>query len=159
MGSQTIAEFAATVGSETGVSRWFDVPQVRISGFAELTEDHQAIHVDPVYAAATPFGGTIAHGFLVLSLLSAMLADIMAPLSDRAMAFNYGFEKIRFVSPVRAGSRIRGRVVLSGSSARPNGDQLHRFAVTVEIDGEPKPAMIAEWLVLDRPINHRGNFE
>jgi acyl dehydratase len=146
----TIADLQQRVGEELGASRWFVIGQVRISDFAELTEDRQAIHIDPVAAAATAFGGPIAHGFLGLSLLSAMLADVLPPLTDRAVLINYGFDKVRFVSPVHAGSRIRGRMKLTESTPRSNGDQLNRYSVTVEIENAPLPALIADWLTIER---------
>jgi acyl dehydratase len=148
----TISDHQQRVGEELGASRWFAIGQARIDEFAELTEDRQAIHIDPVAAAATAFGGPIAHGFLGLSLLSAMLSDVLPPLTDRAALINYGFDKVRFVSPVRAGSRIRGRIKLTESTPRPNGDQLNRYSVTVEIENELRPALIADWLTLERPV-------
>jgi acyl dehydratase len=151
--SLKLTEFQENVGREIGVSRWFPIGQARIDGFADLTEDRQGIHVDTASAAQSAFGATIAHGFLVLSLLSAMAAEVLPPFDDRAFSMNYGFDKVRFVSPVRAGARVRGRFTLAAASARANGDQLNRFSVTVEIEGETKPALIAEWLTLDRPVN------
>ena len=148
---RTIADRQQCVGEELGLSRWFVMGQNRIDEFAELTEDRQAIHIHPVAAAATAFGGPIAHGFLGLSLLSAMLLDLLPPLAERAVLINYGFDKVRFVSPVRAGSRIRGRMKLTESTPRLNGDRLNRYSVTVEIENEPRPALIADWLMIERP--------
>jgi len=97
------SELQALIGQEVGVSKWFDVTQARIDAFADCTEDHQFIHVDPEAASATPFGGTIAHGFLTLSLASAMSYDAVAPLEGVVMGVNYGFDKLRFLAPVPAG--------------------------------------------------------
>ena len=103
------AALQALIGTEVGVSRWITVDQARIDAFAETTEDRQFIHVDPEAAKATPFGGTIAHGFLTLSLASAMSYDAVAPLEGVVMGVNYGFDRLRFLAPVPAGSNIRGR--------------------------------------------------
>src|ERR1051325_3272680 len=105
----SIEDIKSRIGSEVGVSDWILVDQARIDSFADVTEDHQFIHVDPEAAARTPFGGTIAHGFLTLSLLSRMAADAMLRPDGVKMGVNYGFEKIRFLAPVRSGSRVRGR--------------------------------------------------
>ncbi len=148
-----IAEFKENVGREIGVSRWFPIGQARIDDFADLTEDRQGIHVDTAAAAQSAFGATIAHGFLVLSLLSAMAAEVLPPFDDREFSLNYGFDKVRFVAPVRAGGRVRGRFTLVEASPRTGRDQLNRFAVTVEIEGETKPALVAEWLTLERPVS------
>jgi acyl dehydratase len=148
----TIADLQQRVGEELGVSRWFVIGQARIHEFADLTEDRQAIHIDPVAAAAGAFGAPIAHGFLCLSLLSAMLTDVLPTPTDRAVLINYGFDKVRFISPVRAGSRTRGCVKLTDSTARANGDQLNRYSVTVEIENEARPALVADWLTIERPV-------
>ena len=139
----------ALAGGELGVSSWFDMPQSRIDAFADVTLDHQFIHVDPLRAAAeTPFGGTIAHGFLTLSMMSAMVYEVVPEIDGTASALNYGFDKIRFLTPVRAGGRIRGRFVLAGLTRRSDKEVLMRYAVTVESDGSDKPALIADWLGL-----------
>src|SRR5665213_2409439 len=104
-----INELIGLAGTETGVSKWFTIDQKRIDAFAEITEDRQFIHVDPDAARATPFGGTIAHGFLTLSMFSAFASDALPRIDGLAMGVNYGFEKLRFLSPVPAGARIRGR--------------------------------------------------
>jgi acyl dehydratase len=96
----TIAQLQAKIGTETGVSRWFEISQARIDAFAEVTEDRQFIHVDPVAAKATPFGGTVAHGFLTMSMLSAIAYDALPRVEGLAMGVNYGFDKVRFVAPV-----------------------------------------------------------
>lgn len=142
------AAYAARVGQEVGVSDWFDVGQTRIDRFADVTEDFQFIHVVPARAAATPYGGTIAHGFLSLSLLSAMMARTLPVIAGQAFEINYGFNKVRFLAPVRAGSRVRGRFVLAGLETRRPGERLLTIGVTIEIEGEDKPALAAEWLIL-----------
>ena len=144
----TLAELQAKIGTETGVSRWLEISQARIDAFAEVTEDMQFIHVDPEAAKATPFGGTIAHGFLTLSMLSAMAYDALPRIKGIAMGVNYGFDKVRFINPVRAGSRIRGRFKLESIVERSPGEFQTRNTVTVEIEGQSKPALIAEWLGL-----------
>ena len=138
----------AAVGTEIGVSDWIEVTQDRIDAFADATEDRQFIHIDPVLAAQTPFGGTIAHGFLSLSLLSRMGADVMLVPDTTKMAVNYGLDRVRFLAPVRAGKRVRGRFVLTGMTEKSPGQILLTHAVTVEIEGEDKPALLADWLGL-----------
>ena len=138
----------AQVGREIGVSDWIEVSQDRISEFAEATEDRQFIHVDPAAAAQTPFGGTIAHGFLSLSLLSRMAADVMQVPDTTKMAVNYGLDRVRFIAPVRAGSRVRGRFILDAVDEKAPGQLLMRHSVTVEIENQPKPALTAQWLGL-----------
>ena len=134
------------IGQEVGVSRWIEVSQARIDAFADCTEDHQFIHVDPEAARATPCGGTIAHGFLTLSLASAMSYDAVRPLDGVVMGVNYGFDKLRFLAPVPAGSRIRGRFRLLAADDKGQGRWLLKHELTVEIEGGDKPALIAEWL-------------
>ena len=150
MSEITLDTYKAMVGQEVGVSRWFDVGQDRINRFADVTEDHQFIHVDQERAKATPFGGTIAHGFLTLSLLAPMAFDAEPKLSRRVMAVNYGFDKVRLMAPVPAGSRIRGRFVLKEIVDRSPREIMARTEVTVEIEGGTKPALVAEWLGLSR---------
>lgn len=138
------------VGQELGASDWFAIDQQRIDAFADATLDHQFIHVDPEKAKATPFGTTIAHGFLTLSLLPFLqesMADLIVP-EGMKMGMNYGFDKIRFMAPVRVDSRVRARAKLLEADERRPGQWLLRFAYTVDIEGEDKPALIAEWLVL-----------
>jgi len=136
------------VGEEVGVSSWIAIDQDRIDAFADATEDRQFIHVDPAGAAASQFGGTIAHGFLTLSLLSRMGAEAMLLPDSLRMAINYGLEDVRFLAPVRAGKRIRGRFTLDSVDEKGPGRVLIRHRVTVEIEGEDKPAMTALWLGL-----------
>ena len=140
------SDLQSLIGTEVGVSRWIEVDQARIDAFAKITEDEQFIHVDPEAAKATPFGGTIAHGFLTLSLASAMSYDAVAPLEGVVMGVNYGFDKLRFLAPVPAGSKIRGRFKLLGAEDKGGGRWLLKHELTVEIDGAEKPALIAEWL-------------
>ena len=142
----TTAELLARVGQEVGVSDWIEIDQARIDAFADCTEDHQFIHIDPVAAAQTPFGGTIAHGFLTLSLMSQMSYQAAPVLEGVAMGVNYGFDKLRFLQPVRAGSRVRGRFKLLSAEEKGPGRWLIKNEVTVEIEGGDKPALIAEWL-------------
>ncbi|MFB8004696.1 MaoC family dehydratase [Nocardia sp. NPDC056000] len=135
-------QLRAAAGTEIGVSDWFLIDQQRIDRFAEATGDHQWIHVDPERAAAGPYGRTIAHGFLTLSLVVPMTAQVMT-FSAARMAINYGLNKVRFITPVPVGSRIRGRFTLNTVTDIPGGVQAER-TVTVEIEGESKPACVAE---------------
>ena len=146
------------VGKEVGVSRWFTVDQTMIDTFADATLDHQFIHTDPERARAeTPFGGTIAHGFLTLSLLSAMNYDCAPRVREQTMGINFGFDKVRFMAPVKTGKRVRGHFVLK--DARFRGAELLaiNYAVSIEIEDERKPALTADWITLiqfdaaDRP--------
>ena len=142
----SIEEIEARVGSEIGASDWILVDQQAIDAFAEVTQDHQFIHTDPEAAARTPFGGTVAHGFLSLSLLSRMAADVMLVPEGLKMAVNYGFERVRFIAPVRSGRRVRGRFVLTGAEEKRPGRWQLVHDVTVEIEGEGKPALTATWI-------------
>ena len=144
----SIEEISAKVGSEVGVSDWILVDQARIDAFADVTEDPQFIHIDPEAAARTPFGGTIAHGFLTLSLLSRMAADAMVRLEGVKMGVNYGFERVRFMAPVRSGKRIRGRFTLVRFEEKRPGQWQVVHDVAVEIEGEEKPALVAQWIGL-----------
>lgn len=144
----SLDEIRSRVGQEVGVSSWLTVDQARIDSFAEATEDRQFIHVDPAAAAQTPFGGTIAHGFLSLSLLSRMAAEATFLPEGLKMAINYGFDRVRFLAPVRSGRRVRGRFTLDSAEEKAPGQWLMRHKVTVEIEGEDKPALTAEWLGL-----------
>ena len=144
----SLDEIRARIGSEVGVSSWLTIDQARIDAFAEATEDRQFIHTDPSAAAQTPFGGTIAHGFLTLSLLSRMAADAMLIPDGVRMAVNYGLDRVRFLAPVRSGSRVRGRFTLDSIEEKVPGQVLMRHIVTVEIEGEERPALTAAWLGL-----------
>ncbi|WP_138509462.1 MaoC family dehydratase [Maricaulis alexandrii] len=141
-------DLAGIVGQEVGVSDWIEIDQERINVFADVTEDHQFIHIDEEKAKQTPFGGTIAHGFLTLSMLSALAAGTSLVIDGIQMGINYGFEKVRFLQPVRAGKKIRGRFTLAEATERKPGQWMLKYAVSVEIEGEEKPALMAEWLTL-----------
>ena len=141
----SIRELASRVGQEVGVSPWVAVDQARIDTFAKAIDDFQWIHVDPERAKGSPFGGTIAHGFLTLSLLSH-LSERTFSFSDRRMGVNYGLNRVRFTSPVPAGARVRARFTLAKfEPIEGNGVQV-TWNVTVEIEGKDKPALVAEWL-------------
>jgi acyl dehydratase len=145
----SVDEMLSRVGSEIGISPWRVVTQEMIDKFADATDDHQFIHVDPVRAAAeTPFGGTIAHGFLSLSLLSAMAYETVPPLENAEMGINYGFDRLRFVSPVKCGARVRTRFKLAEANVRPSGWVQVAYDLTIEIEGEKKPAITARWLTI-----------
>jgi acyl dehydratase len=139
-------EIKARIGTEIGVSAWIPIDQKAIDTFADVTGDHQFIHVDPEAAAKTPFGGTVAHGFLTLSLLSQMAAGVMLVPPTIRMAVNYGFEKIRFIAPVRSGRKVRGRFNLLSAEEKKPGQWQFLHHVTVEIEGEDKPALTADWI-------------
>jgi acyl dehydratase len=144
----SLTEIKSAVGREVGVSSWIVIDQARIDAFADATEDRQFIHVDPEAAAQTPFGGTIAHGFLSLSLLSRMGAEAMLVPNGMKVAVNYGLDRVRFLAPVRSGKRIRGRFTLDSVEEKAPGQILLRHSVSVEIEGEEKPALSATWLAL-----------
>jgi acyl dehydratase len=141
--------YRGMVGHEIGTSSWHLVDQKRIDSFADVNEDHQFIHVDPARAKAeTPFGGTIAHGFLTMSMLSLFSYEVMPRLEGATRSINYGFDRLRFISPVPAGSRIRGRFTLNEATLRNPNELMTRTNVSVEIEGEAKPALVADWLGL-----------
>lgn len=145
----TLEAYQAMVGREIGVSSWHLIDQPRIDTYAGVIEDHQFIHVDPERAKReTAFGTTIAHGFLTMSMLSVMSYEVMPAIAGTTMGVNYGFDKLRFISPVRSGKRVRGRFVLAEAKLRKAGELQSRTNVTVEIEGEDKPALVAEWLGL-----------
>lgn len=137
-------ELKTLIGQESKPSSWLEITQERIDRFADATNDHQFIHVDPVKAAETPFGATIAHGFLTLSLLPALTAEISPDVEGRVMGINYGLDKLRFVQPVTVGSRVRARQELLKAVERKPGHWMIKSRVTMDIEGEEKPAMIAE---------------
>ena len=138
------------VGKEVGLTDWIEVDQERINQFADATGDHQYIHLDAERAAQTPFGTTIAHGFLTLSLLS-MLSGMGGglKLENTVMGINYGLDKVRFLNPVKSGAKIRARFVLASAEEKKPGNYLLKHNVPVEIAGEDKPALIAEWLSMN----------
>ncbi|MDA9477185.1 nodulation protein NodN [Bradyrhizobium sp. CCBAU 65884] len=145
----SLEAYQAMVGREIGVSSWHLIDQPRIDTYADVIEDHQFIHVDPERAKKeTAFGTTIAHGFLTMSLLSIMSYEVMPVIAGTTMGVNYGFDKLRFISPVRSGKRVRGRFVLAEAKLRKPNELQSRTNVTVEIEGEDKPALVAEWLGL-----------
>ncbi len=143
--------YQADIGADEGTGEWFEVTQDQIDAFADVTQDHQFIHVDPEAAKATPFGTTIAHGFLTLSMLTHLSKGASSATPDPArlegvlMGVNYGFDKVRFVNPVKVGSRIRARAVTSNAVLKGSAIDVTR-SFTVEIEGEEKPALVAEWI-------------
>lgn len=134
-------------GQQVGLSDWLEISQSMIDDFANVTQDLQFIHIDPERAAKTPFGGTIAHGFLTLSLTSKMVESLPA-IENMMMMVNYGSEKLRFISPVPSGSRIRGRYVQTKIEEKPNNRFLIHHNITVEIENHPKPALVTDWLTM-----------
>ena len=147
-GTVTREQLDRMVGERLGVSDWFVIDQERVNRFADVTLDHQFVHVDPARAKQTPFGGTIAHGFLTLSLLVPLCIAFIPEPEGRTLLVNYGFDKIRFVAPVRVGKRVRALGTLAEISERKPGNLVMRIDVTVEIENEDKPALVAEWLSL-----------
>ena len=146
--AMTLENYRSQVGTEVGVSDWVLVDQARIDAFAECTGDHQFIHVDPERAKATPFGTTIAHGYLTLSLIPMMTYAAVPSIEGAKMGVNYGMNKLRFVAPVKSGKRVRGRFTLVGVEQRPDGSYQSTMGVTVEIEGETKPALVGESVAL-----------
>jgi acyl dehydratase len=145
----SLETYQRMVGKEVGVSSWHVVDQKRIDRYADVIEDHQFIHVNPDRAKKeTSFGTTIAHGFLTMSLLSIMSYEVMPVVEGTTMSVNYGFDRLRFISPVRSGSRVRGRFTLTEASLRKPKELLSRTSVSVEIEGEQKPALAADWIGL-----------
>ncbi len=141
-------ELGNRIGEETGVSEWVQIDQSRIDAFADATMDHQFIHVDPEAAAQTPFGSTIAHGFLTLSLTTPMMMETMLAPDGMVMAINYGTDKLRFIEPVRVGKRVRARTRLVDVTEKGPGRWLLKNEITVEIEGSDRPALIVEALTL-----------
>lgn len=140
---------ARMLGGEIGVSNWHEIDQAMVDRFGDVTQDRQFIHVDPARAVTEgPYGGTIAHGFLTLSLLSVMGFEALPRLAGQKLGINYGFDRIRFLTPVRTGSRVRGRFVLAEMTQRSAIEIMLRTKVTVETAGQAKPALVAEWLTL-----------
>ena len=142
------SELQSLVGTEIGFSEWLEIDQERINNFADVTEDRQYIHVNKELAEKTPFGGTIAHGFLTLSLLSHFSEVSGLVIEGVKMGINYGFEKIRFLAPVPNGSRVRGRFFLKSVLEKKEGNFLITYQVSVDIEGSEKPALVADWLTL-----------
>ena len=144
----SVEDFKKSAGTELGPSDWLLIDQDRINCFADATSDHQFIHINAEKAAATPFGSTIAHGFLSLSLVSHLIGQIMLKPEGTVMGINYGSDKVRFLQPVKVNSRVRARTRIDRVSARPGGQYMLKFTVTVEIENEERPALIAEILSL-----------
>ncbi len=142
------AEVADHIGKEVGLSDWMLIDQDRVNQFADATVDHQFIHIDPVKAAQSPFGGTIAHGFLTLSLLSHLAGENAIMPEGVKMGVNYGCNKLRFLAPVMVGASIRARVVLKDFAEKKPGQFMSTITVTIEIKDEKKPALICEWVTL-----------
>jgi len=142
------ANLESMIGQDIGVSDWAVIDQDKIDAFADVTFDPYFIHVDPARAKTeTQFGGTIAHGFLTLSMLSAMAYDALPDIKGRTVGMNYGFDRVRFLSPVPSGSRIRGRFKIADVQRKP-GQVVVKYGVTVEIEGKDKPALAADWLTI-----------
>src|ERR1700692_2587388 len=145
----SLEAYQKMVGHEVGVSSWHLVDQSRINAFADVIEDHQFIHIDPERAKReTPFGTTVAHGFLTMSLMSIMSYEVMPVIEGTTMGVNYACDKLRFISRVRAGSRVRGRFTLMEAKLRKPKELQSRTSVTIEIEGEEKPALVADWIGL-----------
>jgi acyl dehydratase len=147
MATISAADLQARIGQQIGTSEWVSVDQDMINKFADATGDHQFIHIDPVRAAATPFGGTIAHGFLTLSLMPMLMAKSDAPRVEGVkMGVNYGSNKLRFLTPVRSGKRVRAHTTLLALEEKRPGQWQQTNEVSIEIEGEDKPALICEWI-------------
>jgi len=144
----TMLELADLVGQELEPSPWLEITQERVNQFADATNDHQFIHVDPEKASQTPFGGPIAHGFLTLSLLSSLMEENAAEIEGLVMGINYGSDRVRFLAPVPVGSKIRARQRLLEITEKMPGRWLKKALVTVDIQGQENPAMVAEFLAM-----------
>jgi acyl dehydratase len=144
----TLDQVREAIGTEIGCSEWRVVTQEMINQFADATDDHQFIHVDPVKATETPFGGTIAHGFLTLSLLSTLAYEALPMIEGATMGINYGFDKVRFMTPVKSGARVRARFKLADADIRPSGRVVNHYEVALEVEGSIKPALTATWLTI-----------
>jgi acyl dehydratase len=136
------------IGTELGVSDWFLIDQSRINAFADATLDHQFIHVDPEQAKLTPFGGTIAHGFLTLSLLPYLVTGLGIGMENAVMGLNYGFDKIRFLAPVKVGRRVRARARLAAFQEKAPKQFLITQDITIEIENDTRPALVSQWLTM-----------
>jgi len=137
-----------SIGADMGTTDWLLIDQERVNAFADCTIDHQFIHIDPQRAGETPFGGTIAHGFLSLSLLSHFAASTGCSFENMVMGINYGFDKVRFLAPVKVNKRVRAHARLLDVQEKKPGHFLIKQEVTIEIEGETTPALIAEWLTM-----------
>ena len=143
----TREELFGLVGHELGTSDWFQFDQDRINKFADVTEDRQFIHVDPARAADSPFGGTIVHGMLTLSLIVHLCENFVPAIEGVRMVINYGFDRVRFATPVKADGRVRAVVMLKDAKER-SGQILVKAKITIEVEGKSKPALVAEWLTM-----------
>ena len=144
----TVAELRAQIGQEVGFASWLTISQKMIDTFADLTNDHQYIHVDESRAMReTSYGGTIAHGFLTLSMLTQMLMSAVPTIKGASTSINYGFDKIRFLTPVLSGSAIRGRFILAAVDERVPNELTVRYETTLEVRDNDRPALFADWLV------------
>jgi acyl dehydratase len=148
--SSTTSQFADLVGTEVGVSRWYDTDQATVDDFADLVGDSGWIHNDVERSAAGPYGGTLLQGSLMLANLSRMARDVHIPQTGVLNRFNYGFDRVRFVTQVPTGTRIRGRFTVAGAEVRDNGDELLRLTATIEAEGFDTPAVVADWLAYFR---------
>jgi acyl dehydratase len=146
--TMSLDEIKSYVGKEIGVSDWFPIDQSRIDKFADLTEDHMFLHVDPERARQTPFGGTIAHGLLTLSMMPVMAYQAVPGVSGTRMGVNYGYNKVRFMAPVKSGKRIRGHFTVKSVQPAEGGRVQLTHDATIEIEGEEKPALAAEWVTM-----------
>lgn len=144
-GFASVTALADSVGTTIGTSRWFEIDQARIDRFADVTEDRQWIHVDPVRAATGPFGATVAHGYLTLALASPIVEDVLQ-VDNLAQGINYGLDKVRFPGPVAAGSRVRGTLSLTSATPIPGGVQAH-FTLVVEVEGQDRPGCVADLVI------------
>ncbi len=142
------AELANYIGKEMEPGEWFTIDQDRVNQFADVTVDHQFIHLDEEAAKKTPFGGTIAHGFLTLSLLTHLASKSSLVPKEILMGVNYGFEKVRFINPVRVGSEVRALVTIADVTEKNAGQYLIKQAISIEIKGQDKPALVCEWLIM-----------
>jgi acyl dehydratase len=148
------------IGKEIGLSRWITVDQAMIDTFGRVTKDWDQMHVDPVWCQKhSPYGTTIGFGFLSVSLLTVMLNEVLSRPSDEVATLNYGFNRLRLISPVMVNSRVRGRFALKALSARRAGRYQATYAASIEIDGEDKPALVADWLVVTDTANPRPTID
>ena len=146
--SASLEELMASVGKSLGASRWVLISQASIDAFANLTNDHYFLHVDKARAALTPFGGTIAHGFMTLSLIATMAYDVCPTINGESTILNYGFDKVRFITPVPSGARVRANFTLSDAKLVGPGRTQLIYKVTVEIEGQDRHALVANWIQL-----------
>ncbi len=142
------AKLSSYIGQALEPGEWFEIDQDRINQFADVTLDHQFIHVDPEKAAATPFGSTIAHGFLTLSMITHLTSGAVLVPEEVVMGINYGFDKVRFLAPVKSGGQVRALVKIIDVTEKDNGQILVKQGITIEIQGEETPALVCEWLTM-----------